>query len=485
MCNFIMNIPRIITDNPFRVLGITSNAGKKELLANKSRISAYSRLGKSVSFSLDLTSLLPPPKRQLSDVQAAEALINRPEDRLKYALFWFMSSIPSDIEGIEWLAKGNVSQAESYFWGHRGVSSSVNLACVEIIRRNIEGYLNRITPIVSHQMLRENFIREICGENISFGEDFFIESILSTLIENFSLSEVSSAVDELDSELFREKFLSLAGAIPLQTIENALSRHNKNNNNDPEISYQEGMELARECRQAVNELRALHLENELTASLLLNKLAEKILNYAEAYFWNSNSGNKLYSARNLLAKAKDFAASDKLKEKCDAALAEMEEGDKCDSYADRLIKETDAFDPDNATLEEIEEFVKNTLPIINELKEATFGLEKFKLYAQSSNAVVTLAVGAAVSYANKNCQPNRGQDIRPKLKRLLDIFAQLVPLPKSSKCQSWFEKNYSIIKGNYEAVGNAQQRSSSPGLLAFCLKYWWVFLIIFIIMANA
>ena len=125
------------------------------------------------------------------------------------------------------------------------------------------------------------------------------------------------------------------------------------------------------------------------------------------------------------------------------------------------------------------------MPIINELKEATFGLEKFKLYAQSSNAVVTLAVGAAVSYANKNCQPNRGQDIRPKLKRLLDIFAQLVPLPKSSKCQSWFEKNYSIIKGNYEAVGNAQQRSSSPGLLAFCLKYWWVFLIIFIIMANA
>ena len=167
------------------------------------------------------------------------------------------------------------------------------------------------------------------------------------------------------------------------------------------------MELARECRQAVNQLRALHLENELTASLLLNKLAEKILNYAEAYFWNSNSGNKLYSARNLLAKAKDFAASDKLKEKCDVALAEMEEGDKCDSYADRLIKETDAFDPDNATLEEIEEFVKNTLPIINELKEATFGLEKFKLYAQSSNAVVTLAVGAAVSYANKNCQPNK------------------------------------------------------------------------------
>ena len=48
----------ILQNNPYRILGVYSNSPIKERLANHNRLKAFLKVGKSVSFPLDLHQYL-------------------------------------------------------------------------------------------------------------------------------------------------------------------------------------------------------------------------------------------------------------------------------------------------------------------------------------------------------------------------------------------------------------------------------------------
>ena len=52
-----------IQNNPFRVLGVYANSPKKDAVANKGKISAFLKVGKEVTFPLDLQGILPTIQR--------------------------------------------------------------------------------------------------------------------------------------------------------------------------------------------------------------------------------------------------------------------------------------------------------------------------------------------------------------------------------------------------------------------------------------
>lgn len=80
----------IISSNPYRLLGIYSNSPVKERIVNTNKLKAYLKVGKSVSFPLDLLHLIPTPIRTVESIEHANGCINLPHDQLKYALFWFI-----------------------------------------------------------------------------------------------------------------------------------------------------------------------------------------------------------------------------------------------------------------------------------------------------------------------------------------------------------------------------------------------------------
>lgn len=51
----------LLSHNPYRVLGVMANAPVKERVANQAKIKAFLKVGKPISFPLDLEELLPPP----------------------------------------------------------------------------------------------------------------------------------------------------------------------------------------------------------------------------------------------------------------------------------------------------------------------------------------------------------------------------------------------------------------------------------------
>ena len=86
----------IITNNPFRILGVYSNCKQTEIVRNVGKMKAYLNVGRSVEFPTDMQGLLPNLNRTLEITQAAQAAINLPNDKIRYALFWFCNADPID-----------------------------------------------------------------------------------------------------------------------------------------------------------------------------------------------------------------------------------------------------------------------------------------------------------------------------------------------------------------------------------------------------
>ena len=77
----------ILQNNPYRQLGVYSNSPTKERLANHNRMKAFLKVGKSVSFPLDLSQYLASIERTETSVADAEAALTLPKDQMQYAQF--------------------------------------------------------------------------------------------------------------------------------------------------------------------------------------------------------------------------------------------------------------------------------------------------------------------------------------------------------------------------------------------------------------
>ncbi len=80
----------IIQNNAFRVFGSTVNSRMKDRLANISKINAYGRIGKNVSFPLDDVDLFGKVSRSSESLEKATAQLNSRDGFLRNALSGFI-----------------------------------------------------------------------------------------------------------------------------------------------------------------------------------------------------------------------------------------------------------------------------------------------------------------------------------------------------------------------------------------------------------
>lgn len=101
----------LIQNNPFRILGVYSNASKKDIVANEGKMRAFLKVGRPVSFPLDLEGTLPSLSRTTESVAKANADLTLPKDKMRYALFWFVRNSNLDDIAFNQLTAGNVEKA--------------------------------------------------------------------------------------------------------------------------------------------------------------------------------------------------------------------------------------------------------------------------------------------------------------------------------------------------------------------------------------
>ena len=102
----------VLKNNPYRLLGVYTNSPTKERLANHNRMKAFLKVGKSVSFSLDLPQYLQPINRTDALVADAEAKLTLPKEQILHAQFWFIKTTLLDEVAFNHLFAGEIDKAE-------------------------------------------------------------------------------------------------------------------------------------------------------------------------------------------------------------------------------------------------------------------------------------------------------------------------------------------------------------------------------------
>ena len=102
----------ILSSNPYRTLGVTSNSGQKLIQRNLSKLKAFSKLGKSLDLDYDLSFLsLKPVDRSTDIISKVESKILLDENKIKFSLFWFQETTSFDSIALANLIKGDVEKA--------------------------------------------------------------------------------------------------------------------------------------------------------------------------------------------------------------------------------------------------------------------------------------------------------------------------------------------------------------------------------------
>lgn len=170
-----------IVNNPYRILGVFSNASLKDITANKTKLVRYASVGKSVSFDSDLNSILPPVERTEASVEKAFADLSLPQDKLKYALFWFVKDNAIDEMALGHLNAGNSDKAEELFEKRESWSGLHNAGVLALIRNNWGKALGCLTKVIHISDYRSALVNAVCGDTYQIEESdlarMFVDSI--------------------------------------------------------------------------------------------------------------------------------------------------------------------------------------------------------------------------------------------------------------------------------------------------------------------
>lgn len=391
----------IISNNPFRVLGVFSNSPKKEIVANKGRINAFLKVGKNVEFPLDLNTLLPPLQRTSESVSQSEAQISLVKDQIKYTLFWYINATPIDKIAFNHLQAGDINSAID-IWNKKDCFSSLqNILICSLISndwKKVFFYADRL-----FREYAEDFIN-LMDSQLSITSIELIHLFIDTLFEEQAIDHkqfINCITTDTDwSNYIKDKLVQ-----PLiSTITTEIEKANTVKRDDYKARYLAGHELKKNTATALADLKRFVLATDMQYQMLADKLGLEILSCGIDYFNRSEEPDAAKKAMYLQKYALGIVIGKAAKDKC------QENVDILQKVIDELPP-TEVFTEDKAIKDELRKFcqlpdkicfavdlLKNTKPYLQSIKTKLGVANSF--YLNISTQVVGNALHNVIEEVN-------------------------------------------------------------------------------------
>ncbi len=135
----------VVVDNPFRILGVTSEASLKAINANMGKMRALATVGRAIVMPLDMNDRLPAARHDPESLEAAKNAISLKNDRLKHALCWLVNTCERDDEALRALGESRLADA-AYLWKNPGggFAAHFNLATLRLLQDNVAEAINEM-----------------------------------------------------------------------------------------------------------------------------------------------------------------------------------------------------------------------------------------------------------------------------------------------------------------------------------------------------
>lgn len=301
----------IIAKNPYRYLGVYSNSPTKERVANKGKMNAFLKVGKTISFPLDFPNILPDINRSTDSVANAESQLTLPIDQIRFAQYWWMNLTPLDGIAFNHLMNGNTDMAKTIWDKKVNVSSLQNnfvLACIN------EEWVSAIRYAeVLYTNFSEEFRTEIVGNNLSITTPLW-----QILIDSFCEAKVNilSFIDVITDTQWRSYIAEKTINPLIDAITNAIETAKASKGKGSTVRLQAGEKLMTSTKGLLTQLKAILPTSDIRYQTIADKLGLEILQCGIDYYNGSDAVDAAHNAMKLQSYAQSIVVGKMAKDRC-------------------------------------------------------------------------------------------------------------------------------------------------------------------------
>ncbi len=478
----------LIQNNPYRIAGILSNATERELQKQKTKIKAYTKVGKKIKSDFDF-QILESIDRTEDSVNKAFSNVEQNQGKVNYALFWFLNASPLDNTAIEYLKNGDEEKAleiwEKVTTGKdvnsKNFSAFNNLGTYKLLSRDKSdiktGIEAKIKLIESDYF--ESFVHSVADETYTIDNQKQSEKLIDELLTQFKNQFSSSETLQLFSGCngTTQKYLSKKFTEePLHKIESQIESCKKKRKANKDRAYEFGLKLFTNTKGDLSLLKSLLGTSDLNYKAVADQLANEIMQCGIDYFnesqENESSEDFLKQAQELNKTALSIAVGSLVRERAKDHISTLEE------MKDQELNQVLALL--NSVKEAYESNEANIRRQIEDLKENDIGL-KYGLRTINYKAVEE-NIRNSIDWDKVNELLN---DVLPyqSLKKVKEsnkvnsknkFWEMLIWLKNHSQKKNWVEKileeykkippkmNFEIISGEIKNIDSKSNQINEP-----------------------
>lgn len=470
----------LIKNNPYRIAGILSNATERELQKQKTKIKAYSKVGKEIKSDFDF-QILDSITRTEDSIDKAFSTIEQNQDKVNFALFWFLNANPFDNTAIEYLKNGDAEKAVE-IWEKVTINKEVNsknfsafnnLGTYKLLsqaQNDIKEGIEAKIKLIESDFF-ENFVHSVADETFTIDNEKQIEKMVDELLTQFKNQYSSSETLELFSNCngSTQKYLSKKFTEePIHKIESQIESAKKKRNQNKSEAYEYGLRLYVNCKDDLSLLKSLLGTNDLKYKMIADNLAKEIMQCGIDYFkeWQETKDPSEEGLK-LLKYAKSIAVGSQTKDR----VKENTEG--IQEWAETApIKEDLAFITGKLkSFQNSSDSISNAKALVSSCKNRLQNIRNIlgsndEFYLNISSAVVSNALGMVIEVVN---EAQSGLEYnKAKLIRLPDIVSDAVSaisamgsLDMNSQTRHRYSENKSTISGINSQLENVRRQIRS------------------------
>lgn len=337
---------KIINNNPYRLLGVYSTSSQKEVVANHGRIKAFLKVGRQVSFPLDLNGILPEVSRSDQNVADAVSDLTLPKDKLKYAQFWFSKCTQLDEIACRKLTNGDIKGAVE-IWKKKATASSLqNLLVCALIRNQLGNAISYAQTLYSS--CSNEFVKMVLGDNALATSDNLAHDFLDILCDEFKPTQFLGFITNSEWK----KFVGSKSTKPIiDKLTSAIDVCKSSRGKGPTARLNAGTKLMNDTKADLAQLKQFVSASDLQYQMIVDKLGLEILQCGIDYYNDSDAPEAAHKAMVLQKYAQSVVVGKMAKDRCKENV----------DILTRIIAElppSEVFAEDRAINEELRKFTR-------------------------------------------------------------------------------------------------------------------------------
>ena len=396
----------LVSQNPFRVIGVLANTSEKELLKQKNRFSAFARAGKIPSSELDF-NFLSPLIRDNDTIRDAFSAIELAEDKIFHALFWFTNGnatdeividnfkISNNVKAVEILEKFTKDKALTA----RNITYFNNLSSYHLANNAVFKGLWVKFQILESEYFTE-FVQEIADKTAHINQEKMIDRVITHFIHDIKTVKEPLTKFGLPNGYVRKALSQKLTGEDIAYIEKRISEVNGEDSENAITIYSVAKNLFTTSQEKLVSIVQVLGSDNLQYQLLSDKVAETLRSLSIKIYNNtSEDKNVLPKCQSILEDAYTLATQNQTIRKIEEdqnTLKEKENEENSRIYAEQVVEELNKLD--HCALYPAIKYIKNTVTIASNLKRKTGNTE---IYQAICNAITIRSLNFCVEKVNE------------------------------------------------------------------------------------